>query len=261
MRNRLRAVTWDRRSQDLGLQDPGVSALHDALTGPASAAELSGEDDAVALYRTSSAGRTSAARRLWRPAVLSSALATKLLTALAAGAVGLGGAATVAYTGTLPDGLQDVAHNTIGAPAAHPKATPSRTPVGPDATGPAAWGLCQAFGKDKGNADNPHGKAGERGHGQQSVAYRNLAEAAGVTATDSDTAAAAKIDAYCATVPKPSGSPEPESTEPATHPTGAPDVLPNGKQRHTGKPSTVPGHETGSPEAHPTGSPETLPGS
>lgn len=250
MNKHLRAVTWDRRRRDLELQDPGVSALQGALTAPASAAELSGEQDALALYRTSSAGRTHAARRLWRPAVLSSALATKLLTAFAAGAVGLGGAATVAYTGHLPDSLQDTAHDTIGAPAAHPSASPTRTPVGPDATGPAAWGLCQAF-----NKTDAHGKAKQHGKAEEkSVAFRNLAEAAG---------GADKIAAYCATIPKPSDSPDAqEPTDGASgHPTGAPDVLPNGKQHH-GKPATVPGPAsnhapdatTTSPEPEPTGS-------
>jgi hypothetical protein len=53
-----------------------------------------------------------------RPATLSSLLGAKLAAALAAGAVSLGGVAAAAYTGALPAGLPDLAHTTVGAPAA-----------------------------------------------------------------------------------------------------------------------------------------------
>jgi hypothetical protein len=228
---RLRAVTWDRR--DLDPQDPHLSALHAALGAPATADELSGEPGALALYRTSSAGRAVAGRRLWRPALLSSLVGTKLLTAFAAGAVGLSGAAVAAYSGVLPDTLQDTAHHTIGAPAAHPShtpgATPSATPVGPDATGSAAYGLCTAFDRDR-----AHGKVDEK-----SVAFRNLATAAG---------GADKIAAYCATVVKPGSTPSPKAS---THPTGKPSSHP------TSKPTS---HPTGKPTSHATGAPNSHPG-
>ncbi len=217
MKNFLRATTWERRA----VEDPQVSQLHDALTAPPSPAELAGEEDAVALFRSSSARRRPARRRLWRPAVL--------LAAATAGALGLSGVAAAAYSGALPDTLQDAAHHTIGAPAAHPHAKPSGTPVGPDATGPAAHGLCTAFDKER-----THGKVAER-----STAYRNLVTAAG---------GADKIAAYCATVPTPGPSVAPSAT-PTPRPHGKPTSLPNGK---------VPG--AGKPTAHPSGAPTPNPG-
>ena len=208
-----------RRADDLQV-DPALLA---ALTAPATEAELAGETSARVAFRTTTTVPASHRRRpAWRPAVLSTLLASKLTTALAAGAVGLSGAAAAAYTGSLPDTAQDVAHNTIHAPAAKhhakPSTAPSATPVGPDATGPAAYGLCTAFDKER-----THGKAAEK-----SIAYRNLATAAG---------GADKIAAYCATVPKPSDSPAAGSGKPSTHPTGKPASVP---AHATGKPATVP---------------------
>lgn len=241
MKPRLRAVTWDRR--DLDPQDPRLSALHAALGAPATADELSGEAGARALYRTSGAGQAVAGRRVWRPALLSSLVGTKLLTAFAAGAVGLSGAAVAAYSGALPDALQDTAHDTIGAPAAHPshspeaRATPTATPVGPDATGSAAYGLCTAF-----NRDRAQGKVDEN-----SVAFRNLAAAAG---------GAGKVPAYCATVVKPGSTSSPKAS---AHPTGKPSAHPTGKptSQPNGKPTSPP---TSKPTSHPTGAPNSHPG-
>ncbi|MBI1376899.1 MAG: hypothetical protein GC157_05380 [Frankiales bacterium] len=85
--------------------------------------------------------------------------------------------------------------------APDPTMTGSAGPVGPDATGPAAFGLCNAY---------LHG-----GLAPQSIAYRNLAAAASaapgtVTGT---------IEEYCATVPhhgRPSSTPDPSvSTDPS----------------------------------------------
>jgi hypothetical protein len=131
--------------------------------------------------------------------------------ALAAGTLAIGGTAAAAYTGNLPTPLQQSAHNLVGAPApaasaalatrttptdtteateateATEKATatdsPSATPVGPDATGPAAYGLCQAF--TRGGLDS------------SSTAYRSLTIAA---------SGASDIAAYCAAVVSPGES-------------------------------------------------------
>ncbi|OOP64920.1 hypothetical protein BMF89_01950 [Arthrobacter sp. SRS-W-1-2016] len=126
--------------------------------------------------------------------------------ALAAGTLAVGGTAAAAYTGSLPTPLQQSAHNLVGAPApaasaalatratptdttteATEKATatdsPSATPVGPDATGPAAYGLCQAF--TRGGLDS------------SSTAYRSLTIAA---------SGASDIAAYCAAVVSPGES-------------------------------------------------------
>ncbi len=111
-----------------------------------------------------------------------------------AAALGLGGFATAAFAGALPAPAQQFAHHTFGAPAAgggqptgtHPSAT--ATPAGPDATGPAAFGLCTAWAHAK-----AHGTSS-----QQAVAFRNLAAVAG---------GAGNVAAYCAAVPHPTGQP------------------------------------------------------
>jgi hypothetical protein len=60
--------------------------------------------------------------------------------------------------------------------------------VGPDATGPAAFGLCNAW-----QHSHTHGNSMDH-----SVAMRNLTRAAG---------GAGRIGSYCATVPHPGASP------------------------------------------------------
>lgn len=124
---------------------------------------------------------------------------------LAGGTIAAGGAATAAYSGALPAPLQQSSHELIGAPApaavstaeeqkpaaaTHGKAskpadTPApqheATPAGPDATGPAAFGLCTAF--TNGGLD------------PASTAYKSLAAAAN-----------GGIATYCASVPAPGQS-------------------------------------------------------
>jgi hypothetical protein len=142
---------------------------------------------------------------------------------LAGGTVAAGGTAAAAYSGTLPEPLQQTIHVLLGAPApaaaaaaqhqpataAHGKApqaadapdTDSEAepgedsepgtesgpkaaePVGPDAAGPAAFGLCTAFTKG--------------GLAPASTAYKSLATAA---------AGSADIAAYCASVEGPGRS-------------------------------------------------------
>jgi hypothetical protein len=173
--------------------------------------------------------------------MLSTLLGAKFAAALAAGAVGLGGVAA-AYAGALPAGLQDLAHTTVGAPAAdqstaadHDKAThhskvtqnsTAKTAVGPDATGHAAFGLCTAWEHVQG-----HGKAAEK-----SVAFANLATAAG---------GIDKITAYCAKVPHPGST---VAGQPGTHPSGQPSTHLGAKptQLHSGKPTPLP---SGSPSS------------
>ncbi len=187
---------------------------------------------ASALRAFSAAGRSGepARSRLRRHPLLTSLLSAKLAAAAAAAAVALGGAAAAAYVGALPAPAQKLAHDILGAPSAHPTAppTPSATPVGPDATGPAAFGLCTAFAHLK-----AHGSAA-----LQAVAFRNLATAAG---------GAANVTAFCAKVAHPGTIP---SAGPTTHPTGKPSTLPS--QVPVSRPS-------GKPTTHPTGKPSTLP--
>ena len=157
--------------------------------------------------------------------MISTLLGAKLGAALAAGAVSFGAVGAAAYTGVLPAGLQDLAHTTIGAPAADQSKTADstkKTAVGPDATGHAAFGLCTAWTHVQAN-----GRAADK-----SVAFRNLATAAG---------GATKIAAYCAKVPHPGAT---APGKPSAHPTGKPTTHPTGKpsSHPTGKPSPLPSH-------------------
>ena len=162
-------------------------------------------------------------------------LTAKAAAAAAAAAVALGGVAAAAYTSTLPAPAQQFAHSVIGAPSPQPshrpgtpQATPARTDaVGPDATGPAGFGLCTAYAHAK-----AHGTAS-----QKAVAFRNLAAAAG---------GAAKIAAYCAAVPHPGSSQPSQPASAPAHPAGRPAPHP------TGKPSSH-------PAPHPAGRPSSAP--
>ena len=150
--------------------------------------------------------------------MLGSLLGAKLGATIAGVAVGLGGTAVAAYTGALPTGAQNIAHTTIGAPAATPSPTPKPTEtedgVGPDAKGPAAFGLCNAWTHHQANGAKP----------TNSVAFRNLATAAG---------GESKIAAYCAKIPHPGNR---------NHTTGKPTAKPTGKDtnKSTGKPTNKP---------------------
>jgi hypothetical protein len=137
---------------------------------------------------------------------------------LAAGTLAVGGTGAAAFAGALPSDVQQSAHELLGAPAPHvggvsgtatsgasaeatasasatPSATASATAsadadsekataaAGPDATGPAAFGLCTAF---------THG-----GLDSGSTAFKSLAVAA---------KGEANIDSYCAGVTAPGKS-------------------------------------------------------
>ncbi|MDQ0798915.1 protein tyrosine phosphatase [Arthrobacter sp. SLBN-112] len=152
------------------------------------------------------------------------ALATSKIAAgiLAGGTIAVGGTAAAAYTGTLPASLQQSSHELIGAPApaagpaaeeqkpetathgktsnpADPPAPPAERPsAGPDATGPAAFGLCTAF--SSGGLD------------PASTAYQSLSAAAN---------GSTGIAAYCASVPAPGQSGEHRQDDPGDPGTSA----------------------------------------
>ncbi len=205
-----------------------------ALNAAPTMSELAAETSVLAVFRGAvgmSAEPTRSRRR--RHPLLTSLLSAKLAAAAAAAAVTVGGAAAAAYAGALPASMQKFAHDTLGAPPARPSAQPthSATPVGPDATGHAAYGLCTAYA---------HLKADGSAR-QKAVAFRNLA-----TAADG----AANVTAYCAAVAHPG--------EPASHPTGEPASHPTGEpaSHPTGEPAS---HPTGKPASHPTGKPTSAP--
>jgi len=159
-------------------------------------------------------------------------ISAKATAVAAVAAVGLGGAAAAAYAGVLPAPMQKVAHHIIGAPAATPSGSPS--PVGPDPSGAAAFGLCNAY-----HHALKHGTAA-----QKSVAFRNLTRAAG---------GASQVTAFCGNVPHPGASPShtPHATpshpgKPTAHPTPSDPAQPaaHSTPSHPGRPTahSTPSH-------------------
>lgn len=143
-------------------------------------------------------------------------ISAKAAAVTAVAAVSLGGAAAAAYAGALPAPIQKVAHHIIGAPAAGPSDSPS--PVGPNPTGAAAFGLCNAY-----HHALKHGTAA-----QKSVAFRNLTKAAG---------GASQVTPFCANVPHPGASPSRPPHPAPSHP-GKP--APQPTPSHPGKPAPHP---------------------
>jgi hypothetical protein len=207
--------------------------------------ERRGQARALDVFRKTFAGFHPGRQPRRRPTMLNTLLGAKVGAAMAAGVVSFGAVGAAAFTGNLPAGVQELAHTTIGAPApdtgdsadqgkaadAKDKAAEkkdnaadgTKTGVGPDAAGPAAFGLCTAWAHVA-----TKGQVAEK-----SVAFRNLAAAAkGANQT---------ITAYCFTV---TSAHVTETGKSATHPTGKPSSHP------TGKPSSAPSGNSGN---HPTG--------
>jgi hypothetical protein len=208
-----------------------------ALRAAPASNEAAGKAAALAQFRQRVSVSSQPVRsRRRRPILLSSLLSAKAAAAAAVAVIGVGGVATAAFAGALPSPAQQFAHDTIGAPSphstssAHAKDTNaghSGRPVGPSASGPAAFGLCTAYAHAK-----EHGTAVEK-----AVAFRNLEKAAG---------GAANVASFCASEAHPSAPASPPSGSHASHPTGKPASHP------TGKPAS---HPAGEPSPHPTGPP------
>ena len=226
-----------------------VADVMNALTAPAERTELVGYSQAMATY-----GRAFARPRSRRIAMISSAAGLKALASGAGAAVALGAVATVVFAsgamGPSRDTLVTPATSaTTGAsPTTPPKAEKTDTPVGPDASGPAAFGLCNAW---------THHQSKDKDKPGNSVAFRNLAEAAG---------GEAKIAAYCAKVPHPGSSgatktPKTPSTSSGTAKPGKAPATPPGKSPSgTGRtPSTSPTSTTAAPTLTPPTPAATLP--
>jgi hypothetical protein len=242
--------------------EQALATLFAALRSPALRSELAERDKYLAAFATAQTLRTADPHSR-RKSMLSTLLATKSLAAGFA-LVTAAGTAAAAYSGALPTTLQNVAQS-VGAPAAdvtHPPNSASPRPTssaaaattkgsGPDPTGSAARGLCNAYGKS--------------GLGLKSTARRALSEAAG---------GPSNIPAFCAAVlqgaagrphstgkptghavgkptAKPTGKPTTNPTvEPTTPPTAQPTVKPTVKP--TGKPGGKPaGKQTGKPTEQP----------
>jgi hypothetical protein len=230
-----------------------VSEVLAILAGaPPGPGELRGEARAMTAFRDAvGMSNPSRPRHRRRPSVLTSLLGARLGAAVAAGVLGVGGFATAAYAGSLPAVAQNFAHAVLGAPAANgqgrpgPEGAPTTTPVGPDATANAAFGLCTAYEHAQVN-----GSAAD-----QALAFSDLATAAG---------GAGNITAYCVNVPHPG------ATNPSTNPTGQLSSLPSHPSSEpsslptypSGEPSSLPTYPSGEPSSlpsHPSGPPTSLP--
>jgi hypothetical protein len=247
-----------------------VARLMAVATGPASADELTGEAvlvPAIANVVAAAAGGATSRRRKFMRArpftakVAGAAAVAVLLTATAAAA------ATNSLPGPAQTAVSDAAsHVGVNVPKHHGNphdatttdatgapSTPGNSghvpgnghAKGPDATGPAAFGLCMAFSTVTTNDPQSH-----------SVAYRNLAKAAsdkGMTVT-----------AYCLTVKPPTanGDSSTSATEgsdtdngdnsqkPATPPGKANgQVHPDESTSTTSTTSTTPGNSAGHSQA------------
>jgi hypothetical protein len=205
-----------------------VAEVIAALCAAPARSEIAAEARAREVYRAAFSRPPAHAPRRRRRPVLASLLSAQL----AAAAVLILGGIAAAWLGVLPAPVQRLAHEVFGAPAArhsaptqHPAAAASPnatspTPTGPDATGLRAHGLCTAYWHAQ-----AHGTAS-----QKSVAFRNLAAAAG---------GAANIPAYCAGVPHPGKTPPGQTNPGNAHPSASP----------PGRPASPPGSQ---PSAHPS---------
>jgi hypothetical protein len=207
--------------------------------------ELAGEADTLTAFREHFGAWGSAHHvgRNRRPPLRSRHLPIRAAAAVAT-ILGLGGLATAAYAGALPAGLQRLAHDIIGAPAASARPTARPSPAIPAATGQPGYGLCTAWA---------HAKA----HGtrkQRATAFNELAAAAG---------GPGNVTAYCTamarTVTPPSSRPAPTPSGhsgesaglPTPHSSGKPTALPT--PHSSGKPTVLPTpHGSGKPSAPPT---------
>ena len=243
----MRAVTWRGfqgwRSDDGDATldvvpgdpaDPAVDELLTALGAEPRPHEVEGLAEPLAAYRATFAARPLVPAAARRGLVLTGLLGAK--AAAAAGGVALGLAATaMAVAVTLPDqGADRVTTSPAAAGTSSAQPATEGKGVGPDATGAAAFGLCTAWANHE-RTDNAAA--------MDSVAMRNLAEAAG---------GEGKIAAYCAAVADPGKSqktPKPGSAKPTPgqgqrdkdRDTGADaDDVPGPTQKPTTKPTAKP---------------------
>ena len=230
------AVSWDRTAQgvswDSSAVGPELRALLAEAAAPGRPEELSGLPAASAAF-----ARHHARRRTTVTSVLAKLVAAKLAAATA-GSVALSGIALAAAAGALPPALQDAAHSAIGAPAAGTDDTSGTTaaPTDTATTGdgttsgtaadgaptaaptPNLAGLCHAFSA---------GVATSAGKALANPAFTVLLTAAGATAATDGSSAdgagqAARVAAYCSTLPgvAPTGPPathRPPAHQPNTH--------------------------------------------
>ena len=246
----MRSMTWPkfppRRPEDgeavaddaaFADPDPAVEEVLAALTSEPRPHELDGLAQTLSAYRAAVPdARVSHATTARRASVLTGLLTAKAAAAFAGAALGLG-ATAVAVALSLPPTAPNL--TPVSPAASTPAATSAATPgddgegVGPDATGPAAHGLCTAWSRHKANGETTP---------LDSVAMRNLAEAAG---------GASKVEAYCATIEHPGEGRSQDAKNKVDKDKGKPATTPSGPKP---KPTTGSQHKPSTPAA-PTGKP------
>jgi hypothetical protein len=161
-----------------------VARLVKAATGPATPEELAGEAAVIAAFAATAHADppTPVPRRASMP---SKFLSVKAAAAVIAAVLSVGGVAAAA-TGMLPGRAAQQATDHVSSAAgggspAQAQGNSQSGAKGPDATGSARNGLCQAW---------QSGQGGTNGKREDSTAFQALAAAAG---------GADKVDAYCQT--------------------------------------------------------------
>lgn len=226
------------------------------LAGQPAEGELDGEARTLTAFRNhfGASGPAQHAAPGRRPRLRPRHLPFRAVAAITT-ILGLGVLATAAYAGALPPGLQRLAHDIIGAPAAGTRPA-ARPPVAlPSATSRPGYGLCAAWAQAK-----AHGTRRQR-----AAAFSELAAAADgpghVSAYCAAAARTAPPSSRAAATPsphsgRPAGTPAPQgpgrpSALPTPHGSGRPSALPT--PHGSGRPSAVPTpHRSGRPSAEPT---------
>jgi hypothetical protein len=208
----------------------GVASLVRSAQGPAVAGEMGGRDEMVsAMAAAAGVGAgwpTGAAPKGTR---MLGRFVTLRALPIAIPAMALTATAAAAATGSLPGPAQSAVHGAlahVGVSVPSGNDSSNGKAKGPDATGPAKFGLCTAFKAHEANGVHPSSHA---------VAFANLQSAA--------TAAGKSVDAYCAGVTPGNGSPDDNSTgsSSSTAPEGQGG---NGNGHHStpaGPPTSTPG--------------------
>jgi hypothetical protein len=224
-----------------------AAAVLAAASAPPDAEELASEAAIVAAF---AAAARSHSPHL--PTHRRSRVFTKLLTVKAAVAVLgvlVGGGVAAAATGNLPAPAQQAAHALLGGarvPApAQDTATTRAHPVGPDAAGPAALGLCRAWSAGQASQASQHGKK------LDAAAFAALAKAAG--GSDQIAAYCAKVTASAAGGPGQGQGGRPGNVPPST--------AAGPGQGQGGPPSSLPANSAGGPGQGQGNPPSSVPAS
>ena len=161
-----------------------VARLVKAATGPAAPEELAGEAAVIAAFMAMAHANppTHVPRRASMPSKLFSVKAAAAVLAAVLSVGGVAAAATGMLPGRAAQQATDHASSAVGGGSpAQAQGSSQSAAKGPDATGSAKNGLCQAW---------QSGQGGTNGKREDSTAFQALATAAG---------GADKVDAYCQT--------------------------------------------------------------